>query len=225
MDNTRQKSAYQVQFVGRRKKSHLNPIWKAHAEPKCRTLAWIFLQHKILTANNLAKRGGRMTHFANYVMPHPRPPLIFASGVPSHKMFGYTWQINLGDKTCRYLPRATSMVGGSVCAGVLIKKTEVWRYVVVFSVEHLEGAQQKNLSTNLPGCHRSGFDYLKWRQGLPSRRDNNMSTNRDGSCRTRIVVLFFWVVCRSCSWSGLLFLLAWVGRGGGFPWFRAEWSL
>jgi hypothetical protein len=51
------KSAYRIQFLGRRKKPHLNPIWKAWVEPKCRTFAWILLQHKILTANNLAKRG------------------------------------------------------------------------------------------------------------------------------------------------------------------------
>jgi hypothetical protein len=28
---------------------------RAKAEPKCRIFAWILLQHKILTANNLAK--------------------------------------------------------------------------------------------------------------------------------------------------------------------------
>jgi hypothetical protein len=50
-------SAYRIQFLGRRKKPALTPIWKAHAEPKCRIFAWILLQHKILTANNLEKRG------------------------------------------------------------------------------------------------------------------------------------------------------------------------
>jgi hypothetical protein len=49
-------SAYRIQFMGRRKKPTLTPIWKAQAEPKCRIFAWILLQHKILTADNLAKR-------------------------------------------------------------------------------------------------------------------------------------------------------------------------
>jgi hypothetical protein len=49
-------SAYRIQFVGRHKKPATTPIWKARAEPKCRIFAWILLQHKILTANNLAKR-------------------------------------------------------------------------------------------------------------------------------------------------------------------------
>lgn len=50
-------SAYRIQFLGRHKKPALTPIWKAKAEPKCRIFAWILPQHKILTANNLAKRG------------------------------------------------------------------------------------------------------------------------------------------------------------------------
>jgi hypothetical protein len=48
-------SAYQIQFKGRHKKLVTAPIWRAKAEPKCRIFAWILLQHKILTANNLAK--------------------------------------------------------------------------------------------------------------------------------------------------------------------------
>jgi hypothetical protein len=33
------KSAYRIQFLGRRKKPTLTPIWKAQAEPKCRIFA------------------------------------------------------------------------------------------------------------------------------------------------------------------------------------------
>jgi hypothetical protein len=50
-------SAYQIQFRGQYKKLASTPIWRAKAEPKFRIFAWILLQHKILTANNLAKRG------------------------------------------------------------------------------------------------------------------------------------------------------------------------
>lgn len=49
-------SAYLIQFRGRKTKTCFVPIWKAHTEPKCKIFAWILLQHKILTANNLAKR-------------------------------------------------------------------------------------------------------------------------------------------------------------------------
>jgi hypothetical protein len=56
-------SAYRIQFMGRRKKPSLTPIWKTKAELKCRIFARILLQHKILTANNLAKRG--WTHDPN----------------------------------------------------------------------------------------------------------------------------------------------------------------
>lgn len=51
------RSAYRIQFTGRYKKMTFTPIWGARAEPKGKTFAWILLQQKILTANNLAKRG------------------------------------------------------------------------------------------------------------------------------------------------------------------------
>jgi hypothetical protein len=50
-------SAYQIQFRGRYKKLAAAPIWRAKVEPNCRIFSWILLKHKILTANNLAKRG------------------------------------------------------------------------------------------------------------------------------------------------------------------------
>jgi hypothetical protein len=33
------------------------PIWKAKTEPKCRFFAWTLMHKKVLTANNLMKRG------------------------------------------------------------------------------------------------------------------------------------------------------------------------
>lgn len=51
------KSAYLAQFQGRLSKIRVTPIWKAHAEGKCRFFAWTLLHKKILTANNLQKRG------------------------------------------------------------------------------------------------------------------------------------------------------------------------
>jgi hypothetical protein len=51
------KSAYRIQFEGTFSKMKITTIWRAKAEPKCRFFTWIFLHKKILTANNLIKRG------------------------------------------------------------------------------------------------------------------------------------------------------------------------
>ncbi|KAJ1257562.1 hypothetical protein BS78_10G005700 [Paspalum vaginatum] len=51
------KSAYLAQFIGGHAKIKLLPIWKAKVEPKCRFFAWTLLRKKILTAENLQKRG------------------------------------------------------------------------------------------------------------------------------------------------------------------------
>jgi hypothetical protein len=51
------RSAYRIQFKGSYGifKSHL--IWKAQAENKCKVFIWTLVQEKILTAENLQKRG------------------------------------------------------------------------------------------------------------------------------------------------------------------------
>jgi len=51
------KSAYKIQFQGTFSKLRIMPIWKAKTEPKCRFFAWTLMHKKILTANNLMKRG------------------------------------------------------------------------------------------------------------------------------------------------------------------------
>ncbi|WVZ62277.1 hypothetical protein U9M48_012041 [Paspalum notatum var. saurae] len=50
-------SAYRAQFYGSYSHLNANFVWKAQAEPKCKIFAWILLQDKLLTANNLAARG------------------------------------------------------------------------------------------------------------------------------------------------------------------------
>jgi hypothetical protein len=49
-------SAYRIQLARRSKRFNIAPIWKDKSEPKCKIFAWILLQKKISTANNLAKR-------------------------------------------------------------------------------------------------------------------------------------------------------------------------
>jgi hypothetical protein len=50
-------SAYKIQFSSNYCKMKLCPIWKAKAEPKCHFFAWTLLHKRILTADNLQKRG------------------------------------------------------------------------------------------------------------------------------------------------------------------------
>jgi hypothetical protein len=50
-------SAYQIQFIGVYSKMRLTSIWKARKEHKCRFFVWTLMHKKILTANNLFKRG------------------------------------------------------------------------------------------------------------------------------------------------------------------------
>jgi hypothetical protein len=50
-------SAYKIQFSSNYSKMNLCPIWKANVEPKCRFFAWTLLHKRILTVDNLQKRG------------------------------------------------------------------------------------------------------------------------------------------------------------------------
>jgi hypothetical protein len=50
-------SAYKIQFASNFSRMNLCPIWKAKVEPKCRFFAWTLLHKRILTADNLQKRG------------------------------------------------------------------------------------------------------------------------------------------------------------------------
>jgi hypothetical protein len=51
------RSAYRIQFKGSYGRFWTEQIWRAHAENKCKVFTWILLQEKILTADNLQKRG------------------------------------------------------------------------------------------------------------------------------------------------------------------------
>ena len=51
-------SAYRCQFIGSCAPFNATKLWKAKAEPKCRYFTWLALHGKILTAENLAIRGG-----------------------------------------------------------------------------------------------------------------------------------------------------------------------
>ena len=50
-------SAYMIQFGGSHRKFQHELIWKAKAENKCKIHAWILMHDKVLTADNLQKRG------------------------------------------------------------------------------------------------------------------------------------------------------------------------
>jgi hypothetical protein len=50
------RSAYRIQFQGCYRRFQPDLIWKAHTENKCKFFAWILVQNKILTADNLQLR-------------------------------------------------------------------------------------------------------------------------------------------------------------------------
>ena len=49
-------SAYRAQFFGVVKWDHIKLIWRAHTENRCKLFAWILIQNKQLTADNLTVR-------------------------------------------------------------------------------------------------------------------------------------------------------------------------
>jgi hypothetical protein len=58
-------SAYRIQFMGRRKKPYLTPIWKAKVEPKCRSLPGSSFSIKSSLQITLPNADGRTIQFAH----------------------------------------------------------------------------------------------------------------------------------------------------------------
>ena len=51
------RSAYRIQLSASYTRFRYSQIWKAQAENRCKVFGWILVQEKILTADNLQKRG------------------------------------------------------------------------------------------------------------------------------------------------------------------------
>ena len=51
------RSAYWAHFIGSFRSFNTDIIWRTRAENKCKVFAWILIQDKILTADNLTRRG------------------------------------------------------------------------------------------------------------------------------------------------------------------------
>jgi hypothetical protein len=135
-------SAYRIQFLGRRKKPALTPIWKAHAEPKCRNFVWILLQHKILTANNLENVGGRMSRDANYAVPRPKHLHIYASRVHAPRTFGCMLQHSLECRDYKQHHRKLLTAGGNGCVDPLTRsRNPLLTGLFCIFVEYLERTQ------------------------------------------------------------------------------------
>lgn len=49
--------AYEIQLTGSFERFKCNLIWKAKSDNKSKFFAWTLIQYKILTADNLARRG------------------------------------------------------------------------------------------------------------------------------------------------------------------------
>lgn len=69
------KSAYDALLIGRIPSTVMPKVWKTKAIPKCRMHAWLLLQNKCLTADNLAKRGWPHNPTCRLCMVHPETAL------------------------------------------------------------------------------------------------------------------------------------------------------
>jgi exonuclease III len=75
-------SAYMAQFHGSFNTFSTDKIWKAHAEPKCRFFSWLVLQGRILTADNLAKRGWPHDPICQLCLCAPETPTHLCKDCP-----------------------------------------------------------------------------------------------------------------------------------------------
>jgi len=50
-------SAYRAQFLGSYINHKISLIWRARTENKCKFFAWVLIRNKLLTTDNLARRG------------------------------------------------------------------------------------------------------------------------------------------------------------------------
>ena len=109
-------SAYRIQFMGHFKKMSITPIWKAKAEPKCKIFAWILLHRKILSADNLERRGWphdplcKMCNSAPETPAHLCKDCPYTSAVWTHVV---RWLIF---NNCRPVPQQAQFTDGGKCA-------------------------------------------------------------------------------------------------------------
>lgn len=154
-------SVYCIQFQGQIKRLNITPIWKAKTEPKCRIFAWILLHRKILTANNLAKRGwvGLTILYASYATRSQKHPHTCATTVHILRKCETSWSVG---SACGLYLRAT-LRPRFIDGGKSVKKwsgTKVdpflWsRYLHL--VEYMERAKSKNLQSRVQILRGSGL--------------------------------------------------------------------
>ena len=75
-------SAYKIQFANVFCKTKIRPIWKARAEPKCHFFAWTLLHKKILTADNLPKKGWPNNPICSMCHNSPETPIHLCKEYP-----------------------------------------------------------------------------------------------------------------------------------------------
>jgi hypothetical protein len=55
-------SAYDIQFRGSFSPYPATPVWKAFAQPRCKFFVWLVMRDRILTTDNMIKKGWPCDH-------------------------------------------------------------------------------------------------------------------------------------------------------------------
>jgi hypothetical protein len=61
-------SAYDIQFRGSFNPYPATPVWQAHAQPKCKFFVWLVMRNRILTAENMIKKGWPCFHICSFCL-------------------------------------------------------------------------------------------------------------------------------------------------------------
>ena len=134
------------------KRMSITPIWKAKAEPKCKIFAWILLHRKILTADNLERRGWPHDPLCKLCNSAPEMPAHLCKDCP-YTSAVWTHVVRWFDLQQLPPSSSTSTVyrWWKMCRKVFSKeqKPAFDGLMMYFLVEYLEGAQSTNFSTRV----------------------------------------------------------------------------
>jgi hypothetical protein len=150
-------SAYQIQFVGRQKKLSFRHIWAAKTEPKVKLFVWILIQHKILTAHNLAKRGWPHELICKLCNSCPETPI--------HLCLECTFTRNVWIKLTSWMGREDLQVTPPHSLNAWWKRLQrladrshrrSFDGMILFFLEYLERKKQKSVSE----CRKKKMKWL-----------------------------------------------------------------
>ena len=88
------RSAYQLQFYGSHPDFLWDKIWRLKVENKCKIFLWLILQHKLLTADRIIKRGGQDNPICQLCRTHNENASHLAANCSySHSVWAHISQV------------------------------------------------------------------------------------------------------------------------------------